>query len=204
MPIAKRLPFVVGWLLINLVGGAAAGILETRLEFMGTLLLAGFPVALGQGFYLRHHLPHSWRWTLILFSGWPLAHLLYISSQPLLTPLVTWLSASPWLWEVFWINFVRLGFVLCLVGLAQWLIVLRSYPGSWQWPPLSLLGGALLGGAGATICRLGCDQLSSIGGSWLVGMVLGALGWVAYALCTAPLLQDLLRHTESRHATSAP
>lgn len=192
MPSEKRLTFVVGWLLINLIGGAAAGILEARIEFMGTLILAGLPVAVAQGFYLRRHLSRAWLWVLLLAIGWPLAHLLYISNQSWLSLLVTTLTMRSLLWEVFWINFVRLGFVLFLISLVQWLIFLRFYRGSWLWPLLSLLGGALLGGVGATVCRIGCDQLNSIGGSWLVGMGLGALSWAAYALCTGPLLRHLL------------
>jgi hypothetical protein len=180
--------FVVGWLLINLIGGAAAGTLETRLEFLGTLLLAGTPPALLQGLYLRHHLPRAWLWALMLAVGWPLAHLLYVNSQAwLTTPLVSSLTARALLWEVFWLNVIRLSFVMLLVGVRRryrlWLI----------WPAVSLVGGALLGGMGATVCRLGCAPLAATGGPLLVGATLGAVSWGAYALLTAPVLAHLTR-----------
>ncbi len=189
-----RRTFVVGWLLINLIGGAAAGILETRLEFLGTLLLAGTPPALLQGLYLRHHLARAWLWALTLAVGWPFAHLLYVNSQAwLTTPLVSALTALAILWEVFWLNVMRLSFVMLLVGVGQWLGLRRGYRLWLIWPVVSLLGGALLGGVSATVCRLGCAPLAATGGTLLVGATLGAVSWGAYALLTAPVLTHLTR-----------
>ena len=190
--LTTRHTFVIAWLLAHLVSGAAAGMVEVRLEFLGTLILAGIPVAMAQGLYLRIQLPRARLWALTLAVGWPVAHLLYTGSHSWPTFLVATLTTLPFLWELFWINFIRLSFVMLLVGMGQWLFTLRSYRRSPFWPMVSLLGGALLGGMNATICRFSCDQLNMVGGPLLVGTVLGALGWGTYALVTGPFLANLL------------
>jgi hypothetical protein len=191
------LPFYGGWLLIHLIGGAAAGILTTRFQFLGDLILAGLPLALVQTLFLYNKVNRPWLWLLTLALGWPLAHLLYATSNSWLTPLVDALTTLPFLWEVFWINVVRLGLVLVLIGGAQWLLVLRPLAGSGRWILVSGLGGAVVGGISATVCRAACDPLAGAGGSLLVGATLGMAGWAGYALVTGPFLAQWLSPTRS-------
>lgn len=193
-----------GWVTANLVGGIVAGILETELQFLGTLVLAGLPIAAAQGICLRRCFfaswPDVWRWVLIVAIGWPLGHFAYVSSSSWTTPLVQFLNGFPLVWEVFGINVVRLGYVMLLIGTAQWLVVGRRHQAVYRdwgvrWILVSMVAGALLGGSSATLCRFACDPLVAIGGSLLVGTILGAAGWVCYALITVRFLPFILRRS---------
>lgn len=180
------------WLLLNLIGGMIAGLAESRFEFLGTLLLAGTPLAVAQGIYLRHFLlqplRRSFGWAIGLAAGWPLAHFLYASN-------LQWFTVPDFAWQVPAINAIRLGFVLFLIGLAQMLLFLppqKTWPGFWRWPLISLVAGASIGLISSLVCRYGCDLVGATAGRFAVGALLGAVGWFSYALLTLPFLPPRL------------
>ncbi|HRW06003.1 MAG TPA: hypothetical protein P5121_12945 [Caldilineaceae bacterium] len=187
-----------GWLLTNLLGGVVAGVLETKLQFLGTLILAGLPLAVAQGIYLRRRLAYPWKavwlWSVAVAMGWPAAHLLYVRDRTWATPLINLVDMLPFGGGVVGINVVRLAFVLLIIGFAQWLVmawlVAPQRRSAWllYWPLLSTVAGAGLGGVQANLCRVACDPLGQWGGSLLVGATLGAVGWLFYALIVGPFL----------------
>ncbi|MEZ4682459.1 MAG: hypothetical protein R2932_50460 [Caldilineaceae bacterium] len=185
-------PIVLGWLALHLLGGAVAGLLEAEFQFLGTLVLAGLPIAVVQWLYLRHRRGRAIPWALAFALGWPVAHLCYTLLPAWYTPLIRMASTYTALWEVFWINLFRLATVLLIISLVQWLVALRRQRNGWYWIPAGTLGGALLGAVGATVCRYGCDVINVAAGPSVVGVVLGALGWGAYATVTGPILAQLL------------
>ncbi|MCB0124302.1 MAG: hypothetical protein KDE58_18730, partial [Caldilineaceae bacterium] len=186
------------WLLTNLLGGVVAGLLEAQFQFLGTLILAGLPLAVAQGLYLRRRLAYPWQavwlWSGALALGWPAAHLLYVSGQSWATPLIELVDMLPFGGGVVGINVVRLAFVLLIIGFAHsfviaWLVAPQRR-GAWllYWPLLSAIAGAGLGGVQANLCSVACDPLGQWGGSLLVGATLGAAGWLCYALIVGPFL----------------
>lgn len=187
------------WLIVHLIGGIVAATLETKFQFLGTLILAGLPIAVGQGivlrYALRYSLVESWCWIGALALGWPIGHLIYVNSQRWSAPLIDLVNLLPFAWEVFGINVIRLSVVLGFIGLVQWLVVVRRRQptfGTWGfgWPLLNGLAGAVLGGATATVCRIACDALAATGGTLMLSVVLGASGWGLYALVTYPYVAD--------------
>jgi len=186
-------PFLAGWIVANLVGGALGGLLEARLQFLGTLVLVGSTVGLLQWFLLRRYLPHpvGWAWAMVL--GWPLGSLLRVAMGDFFTPLITMLTLKGWLWEVFWLNFLEMPVTLALIGILQalWLAPRRRTVPSWFLA--NSVGGAVLGGVGATVCFQACDRITAVAGTMTTGLVLGALSWAGYALVTGPVLAALLR-----------
>lgn len=190
----RLLPLLAGWLVANLVGGALGGLLEARLQFLGTLVLVGSTVGLLQWCLLRRDLAHpvGWAWAMVL--GWPLGSLLRVAMGDFFTPLITTLTLKGWLWEVFWLNLLEMPVTLAVVGLLQalWLPPRRQTVPSWLLA--NVVGGAVLGGVGATVCFYACDAITAVAGTTATGLVLGALSWAGYALVTGPVLAALLRH----------
>lgn len=206
------------WLIANILGGAIASVLEIHFQFLGTLVLAGIPIGFAQGFVLRSFMRQAWRWAIATALAWPLVNLFEVSL--LQHPgdwLVQTLTATGLLWEVFWLNLVRMAVVLALVAIPQaWLLREQSRrshawriaeedvqqasqpstqtPGkSWLWIVASFVGGALLGAIGATTCLWWCPAMQ---GS-LLGLVLGATSWFGYALVTGvPLYWILVRRDD--------
>lgn len=173
------------WLVANLVGGTVASFFELRSEFLGALILTGGIVGIAQAFVFR---PYRWLalgWGLGTAIAWPLANTLEISVLTRLSDsLTTALVSTGWLWEVFWINGVRMAIVLTLVAIPQALLLWRYNSMSWLWVPTNVVAGAALGGAGAVACAWWCDEFS---GFWL-SLGLGGARWGSYALITGPVL----------------
>lgn len=189
----RPLPFLLGWIAANLIGGALGGLLEARLQFLGTLVLVGSTVGLLQWFFLRRYLAHpvGWAWSMAL--GWPLGSLLRVALNDFFTPLLLSLTLRGWLWEVFWLNFLEMPVTLAVVGLFQacWLPPRRRTVPSWLLA--NVVGGAVLGGVSATTCLYGCDRVTTLAGATTTGLMLGAVSWAAYALVTGPVLVRLVR-----------
>lgn len=187
------LPFLAGWLVANGIGGALGGLLEARLEFLGTLVLVGSMVGACQWFFLRHKLarPALWAWAMAI--GWPLGNLLRVTIGSAISPLALDLALRGWLWEVFWLNFLQLPVTLAVVGLLQGLLLTprrRAVPG---WVLINVIGGAILGGVGATFCLHFCDRITVMAGVMTTGLLLGAVSWIGYAMATGPVLAILLQ-----------
>jgi len=187
------LPFLAGWVVANGIGGALGGLLEARLEFLGTLVLVGSMVGACQWLFLRHKLarPALWAWAMAI--GWLLGNLLRVTVGSAISPLAQELTLRGWLWEVFWLNVLQLPVTLAVIGLLQGLLLTprrRAVPG---WVLINLIGGAILGGVGATFCLHFCDRVTATAGMMTTGLLLGALSWIGYALVTGPVLFYLLR-----------
>ena len=113
------LPFLLGWIVANGIGGALGGLLEARLEFLGTLVLVGSMVGLGQWLFLRHKLAHPALWAWAMAIGWLLGNLLRVNIGGFITPLAQELTLQGWFWEVFWLNFLQMPVTLAVIGLLQ-------------------------------------------------------------------------------------
>jgi len=184
--------FLVGWIVVNLVGGAIGGSLEARYQFLGTLVLFGAPLGLAHWLLLRRYIPHAWRWALVLLLGWPFANVLTVYANPWLEPIVQALSATGLLWAVFWLNLVRWPVILLLIGLLQSLLLTprrRTVP---RWLLANLVGGMVVGAVSATVCYHFCGLITQQSGALLTNATLGASAWAAYALVTGPVLASLL------------
>ena len=186
-------PFLLGWIVANLIGGALGGLLEARLQFWGTLVLLGSTVGLSQWFFLRRYLKHPVGWAWAMALGWPMGSLLRVAVGDFFTPVLVALMRRGWLWEVFWLNFFAMPVTLAVVGLLQafWLSPRRRTVPSWFFA--NVIGGAVLGGVGATVCLYGCARITILAGPTITGLVLGVLSWTGYALVTGPVLALLLR-----------
>lgn len=191
------LPFLLRWVVANGIGGALGGLLEARLEFLGTLVLVGSMVGLCQWLFLRHRLarPALWAWAMAI--GWLLGNLLRVNIGHIFTPLAQALTLRGWLWEVFWLNFLQMPVTLAVIGLLQglWLTPRRRTVPSWVL--INVIGGAMLGGVGATFCLHFCDLVTATAGVMTTGLLLGALSWIGYAMVTGPVLALLLRQHRS-------
>ncbi|MEZ4732272.1 MAG: hypothetical protein R3E79_34590 [Caldilineaceae bacterium] len=185
--------FLVGWIGVNLLGGAVGGILEERFQFLGTLVLFGTPLGVAQWLLLRRYIPRAWLWALVLVLGWPVANLITIAVDPLLYPIIQTLRATGLLWEVFWLNLVRWPVVLLIIGLLQGFLLTprrRTVP---LWLLANLVGGLVVGATGATVCYQVCSVITQSAGVLTTGAVLGAATWAAYAIVTGRVLARLLR-----------
>lgn len=190
---SRLLPLLAGWIVVNFLGGALGGLLEARLQFLGTLVLVGSTVGVLQWFLLRRYLTHpvGWAWAMVL--GWPLGSLLRVAMGDFFTPLMTTLTLKGWLWEVFWLNLFEMPVTLAVIGLLQALWLPPRCQTVPSWLLANIVGGAALGGVGATVCFYACDAITGVAGATTTGLVLGALSWSGYALVTGPVLAALLR-----------
>lgn len=187
------LSFLAGWIVANGIGGALGGLVETRLEFLGTLVLVGSVVGLAQWLFLRPMFAKAALWAWAMAIGWLLGNLLRVNLGGVFRPLVQELTLHGWLWEVFWLNFVQMPVTLAVVGLSQGVLLTprgRAVP---SWVLSNVVGGALLGAIGATFCLYFCNLVTAIAGVMTTGLLLGALSWIGYALVTGPVLFYLLR-----------
>ena len=190
----RFLPFFTGWIVANLLGGALGGILEARLQFLGTLVLVGSMVGLLQWFFLRRYMKQAAPWAWMIALGWPFATMLGVAVSDSFTPFVEVLVIRGWLWEVFWLNVFQTPITLAVIGILQALWLTPRWRTLPSWFLANIAGGAVLGGVGATVCLQSCDRITAVAGSTTTGLVLGALGWAGYALVTGPVLAFLLRH----------
>jgi hypothetical protein len=145
-------------------------------------------------FLQRQQLARATLWACVLVVGWPLGNLLRVALSDYFVPFIQTLTLRGWLWEVFWLNALEMPVTLAVIGIGQGLVLTprwRTVPG---WLLINLLGGSLLGATGATVCLHFCAPLTSVAGMTVTGLVLGALGWGAYALVTGPVLFRLLRN----------
>lgn len=184
------------WVLASGLGGATVGWLEAwRFQFAATLLFAGFIVGLAQWLVLRRQLRWSWLWPLVTGFGLILGNLLSLFLPPS-TILATWLWQQLGLWEVLWLNVVNSTIAMTVMGGVQ-LALLRRYPRSWRWVPISALAGLLMGATGASVCYVACDAIASAAGSPLSTAVTYGSGWVMQGIVTGWLLiQFLFRNSE--------
>jgi len=183
-------PIFPAWLLASLLGGAIAGILEVQFQFLGLLMLTGIPIGFVQSLVLRSSLRRAWRWAVVTAIAWPLVNMLETSLLQLPGDwVIQSLTATGLLWEVFWMNLVRMALVLVLVAIPQAWLLRQSGMGGWTWIAASLVGGAVLGAIAATTCLWWCPALKGIG----VGIVLGGSSWLGYGLVTGLVLHRFQR-----------
>ena len=140
------LPFLLGWIVANGIGGALGGLLEARLEFLGTLVLVGSMVGLGQWLFLRHTLPRPALWAWAVAIGWLLGNLLRVNIGGFITPLAQELTLQGWFWEVFWLNFLQMPVTLAVIGLLQGFLLTPRRRAVPSWMLINGIGGAVLGG----------------------------------------------------------
>ncbi len=195
----RLLPLWAGWLVANFVGGALGGVIEARFEFLGTLVLLGSMVGLAQWLLLRAYSPRAVYWALAIALGWPLANLVWISSSDHFAPLIQALTDHGWLWEVFWLNALRMPVILGPIAIVQAWVLAPHWGALSRWLLANLLGGAAMGAISATVCLVACAATTQLAGPLTTGALLGALGWSGYALVTGPVLVYLLRQREHLH-----
>lgn len=173
------------WLFANILGGSIAHFFEIRLQFLGTLVLTGGIVGIAQAFVFR---PYRWLalgWGIATAIAWVVANSIEVSVLTELSDSLTVaLTRTGWMWEVFWLNVVRMAIVLTLVAIPQAILLWRYNSLSWVWVPTNLLAGAALGAAGASACFWWCDDVRGL----FLGILLGSVSWGGYALVTGPVL----------------
>ncbi|MCE7980766.1 MAG: hypothetical protein DYG89_06205 [Caldilinea sp. CFX5] len=187
------LPFLGGWVVANGIGGALGGLLEARLEFLGTLVLVGSMVGLTQWFFLRGKPVRAAPWAWAMAIGWLLGNLLRVNIGSVISPLAQELTLRGWFWEVFWLNFLQMPVTLAVIGLLQGLLLMPRRHTVPSWVLINVVGGAILGGVGATFCLHFCDRITAAAGVMTTGLLLGAVSWIGYAVVTGPVLLFLLR-----------
>lgn len=186
-------PFLVGWVVVNGVGGALGGLLEARLEFLGTLVLVGSMVGVCQWLFLRPRFARAALWAWAMAIGWLLGNLLRVTIGGFFSPLVQELTLRGWLWEVFWLNTLQMPVTLAVIGLLQGLLLRPRQRAAPRWLLINVVGGAVLGATGATFCWHYCDWITTTAGLLVTGLLLGAVSWIGYALVTGVVLLSLLR-----------
>ncbi len=189
-------PLLAGWLVANLLGGAVGGVVEARFEFLGTLVLMGSAVGLAQWLLLRGRLPRAGYWAWVMALGWPLANLLWIAIGDRFAPLIQALTDHGWLWEVFWLNALRMPVILGSISILQALVLATRWRALPRWLLANLVGGAVMGAISATTCLVACAATTQIAGTLATGALLGALSWSGYALITGPMLLSLVRQSK--------
>ncbi len=180
------------WVLASAAGGAIVGALEAGgLQFLATLILAGFVVGAMQWLVLRSHLRAAWQWPLASGVGLLLGNLLNASLpiSNLLEPLIG-PQAGPW--GGIWLNMSFYLLPLTVAGIAQW-VVLRQQAGAGWWLAISAVGGLVLGAVGSAVCYAGCDMVTASAGAVVSTAVAYGTGWAAYGIVTGWLLARLLQ-----------
>lgn len=186
------------WLLANIIGGSVANFFEIRLQFLGAIVLTGGIVGIAQAFVFRPYRWLAFGWGIATALAWVLANTLEIAMlNDMRESLTTALVSTGWLWEVFWLNVVRMAVVLTLVAIPQSLLLWRYNSLSWVWVPTNIVAGAALGAAGAAACFWWC---AAVNNGLLLGILLGSVSWGVYALVTGPVLfmLGLRSHSASR------
>lgn len=200
-----------GWMVANTIGGAIDSYLgETFFNLqsnslMGLFLLAlgiGIPISLCQTIFLTGKVPKVHRWVImssissivcitlspyiILFSS------IFLNFRPVNGPIGEGLC------------FGKFGLINGLVlGLAQWLFVLRKFPKSCQWIPFSSLGSAIgLSVGNAVALSLTGSIISAVDSPPMRGLVtMGAIARLLYGMITGVALVQFLQK-ETRHNSS--
>jgi hypothetical protein len=180
------------WILATTLAGALVGALESGgLQFLSTLVLTGLFLGIGQWLVLRPYLINASLWIVASFSGWVAGSYLMINSAAILDPIVSFLWQLGG-WEVLWLNLVKQPVAILVLGIAQWVVLRRSFPNAHWWIVASLAGGLLNGGIGASVCYVACEPLTrSIGAVVATAIAYGA-GWASYAAITGLVLRYLL------------
>lgn len=188
----NRTNWLLLWLLANAVGGAIAGVISLRFQFLGDLVLAGLLIGPAQWFALRGHLPRAYLWPLVTAIGWPLANLAAVGLGEPVGAFSAALANRGLLWEVFWLNALRTPFVLGLLSLAQLPLLWSKGSQPWRWVIASLVAGVLVGAIGAGLCWAICDTVRGD----LLGILLGAGQWLGYGLITGPVLLWIMKNRD--------
>lgn len=205
----RTLRFAAVWAAANAIGGVIVGGLEGSLfQFLATLVLTGIVLGLIQGVVLRSRLHSlSWGgWAIASAVSWIVGSQIAIFSDGLTAPLISWLSGTAAMWEVFWLNLVKDPIILAVLGLGQWLVLRRQVAGAAWWVLISALGGAAYGAIASAMCALFCEPLcQAVPGPFCnvaaTAMAYGA-GWAAYGVVTGLGLGWLLRRQAGAFAGS--
>lgn len=191
---AKKIKFLLVWIIANSIGGFLIGFLENNgAQFTATLLLSGAIIG-------------SMQWAVFIWIGlkglqwllWPTASALgwiigtrLSSSFIRIDSLTETLVSQVGLWEVFWINLLREPtWIICMAVVQGMILGYRTRRRGrilGVWLAASCLGAAIHGATSATLCRQFCRTLPRS----LVGIV-DAKGWAVYGIITGLALLWLL------------
>ena len=176
---------ILGWVIANLLGVAAIGVLVIIFPFLtsipgilGSSLIIGLPIGFAQWIALRRVAPISILWVLTISAGLRLG----LVVSPLLAGIWGFLDDESFSTAAF----TTIGLV---IGLAQWLFLRGQFTKSLVWPLSSAVGLGL--GTGLVIASNLINQ------SGIIPIILVAL---VYAIATGLVISWLpapRRKTES-------
>jgi len=191
--IRQQTKFIAVWIIANFIGGFLVGYLEDNgWQFMATLFFSGAIVGSLQWIVLRWVGLRDWFWPLASAFGWIFGYCILVLLQPLVSNIVNSLWSKFGLWEVFWLNLINQPIVFSFMALTQASIL--SYHtrkrvhtfGVWLFS--SLVGGAMNGAIGASLCSAICQILPLT----LIGIVNGT-SWAVYGIVTGVALCKIIR-----------
>ena len=189
---SRHSTIALGWVLSTVLGGAIAGwFVQVSGGFLGDFL-TGFVIGMAQYFAVARLVQYSWLWVLATGVGWILGWGNILSPLPLGSLAEALHSIFSLPESLFLLTFSN-AMQLMLIGLAQWLILSRQFQKTWIWLPTSILGGGVLGLVGASFCAGYCDTLMVSVGRDVLGIALGSVSWLSYALITLPALLAIAR-----------
>lgn len=183
---AKKIKFLLVWIIANSIGGFLIGFLENNgAQFMATLFFSGAIIGSLQWVVFRWMGTKGLQWTL-----WPIASALgwiistALSSLPIsLDSLIGTLVSQTGLWEVFWLNLLLQPIWIICMAIVQGMILgyrtRRRGRILGVWLAASCLGAAIHGATSAVLCSQFCQTLPRP----LVGIV-EAKGWAVYGIIT--------------------
>jgi hypothetical protein len=185
-------PIALAWVFLTIIGGGISGwLVQISGGFLGDVL-TGFVIGIAQWIGLARFIQYSWLWAIATGLGWVLGWGNLLINIPIGNFAETLSSIFSLPESIFLLPF-RNAIQLALAGLAQWLILSRQFQKTWIWLPTSILGGGALGLVGASFCAAYCDSLMTSAGREVLGIALGGISWLSYALVMLPALIAIAR-----------
>ncbi len=180
----KRLFLWLWWILVTTAGGTIIGALSAPTDFFWYIFMTGLVVGAAQWLVLRRYMQHAGWWVVASAFGWFLGINVDIMTGGVLAPIVELLSSVGGLWKVFWLNVVSDLVIFAVLGVAQWLVLHRHTQHAGWWVLANVIGGAVNGAVGSTVCAAACQ----VGGAALSS----SAGWAGNGAVTGIILVWLL------------
>jgi hypothetical protein len=189
---SRLIIIALAWVGSTVIGGMISGwLVEISGGFLGDFL-TGFVIGIAQWIGLARFVQYSWLWAIATGFGWILGWGNLLINIPMgnLAEMLQSIFSLP---ESIFLAPSMNAIQLALAGLAQWLILSRQFQNTWIWLPMSVLGGGVLGLVGASFCAAYCDSLMTSVGREILGIALGGISWLSYALVMLPALLAIAR-----------
>ena len=192
----------VVWIVANFIGGFLVGYLEDNgLQFVATIFCLGGIIGSLQWVVLRWIGIRDQWWPLASTLGWIFGGVLSASLSPSVNSIVLGLLHRFGMWEVFWLNLIKMPIWVSFMAIAQGSLLSghTHFRGRTigAWVLASWLGAAVNGAIGAWLCKAICDVLPKS----LIGIVEGT-AWASYSVVTGFALLWLLMQTPTTDENS--